>query len=329
MRHSRPLTLLCVASVLSLSVRPLAAAPPARSAPPAPLTVATPPSAPLEGAAERALALRSAGNQAMLEMRYVDALASYRESATLDPEYTGIWYSIARAHQLLGEFAEGLTALERFEREASPEVKSKVGQLDRLFADLRARVGTLQLASNVSGARVLFRNKVLGVTPLPPTRLEAGAATIELELDGFFPVRHEVVVPGGGRLALELDLRARSSSALLIVSTSPGGASISIDGKREGTSSPSIELALPAGSHRVAAEREGYDVASVPLVVKPGETRSVKLELERSVPVTSRWWFWTGLGVVVAGGAALTFAALTERKADQGTLGTIPAPLTF
>lgn len=326
MRHSKSLALLCIVSSTSLSVSPALAAPPARGA--APVPVAEPAIEPA-GGDDRASGLRSAGNQAMLEMRYVDALAAYRESAALAPEYTGIWYSIARAHQLLGEFAEALTSLERFEREAAPETKAKVGQLDRLFAELRARVGTLQLTCNVQGARVLLRNKVIGVTPLPPTRIEAGAAPLELELDGFFPARREIVVPAGGRLSLELELRTRSSSALLVVSTTPGGARISIDGKHEGTSSPRVELALPAGTHRVIAEREGFDSASVPFVVKPGETRNLQLELERAVPVTSRWWFWTSIGVVVAGGAALTVAMLTERKADQGTLGTLPAPLTF
>jgi hypothetical protein len=279
----------------------------------------------------RAAVLRAAGNQAMLEMRYVDALAAYQQSAVLAPDYTGVLYSIARAHQLLGEFAEALKTLERFEREASPEMKAKVGGLDRLFAELRGRVGTLELSSNVSGARVLLRSKVLGTTPLPLTRLEAGAATLELELDGFFPVRREVVVPAGGRLALELELHARSSSALLTIRTSPGGAQIRVDGRSQGTSSPSVELTLPAGTHRITAQREGYDEASVPVVLRAGTTRDLALKLERSVPVTSRWWFWTGAGLLVLGGVTLAVASFTERPAEKGTLtpGQISAPLQF
>ncbi len=280
---------------------------------------------------ERALNLRAAGNQAMLEMRYVDALASYQQAAALAPEYTGVMYSIARAHQLLGEFTAALRALEQFEREASPETKAKVGGLDRLFAELRARVGTLELRSNVNGARVLLRNKVLGTTPLPPLRLEAGAATLELELDGFFPVHREIVVPGGGRISLEVELHARSSSALLTIRTDPGGAQIRVDGLGQGTSSPSVELTLPAGTHRITAQREGYDEASVPVVLHAGTSRDLPLKLERSLAVTSRWWFWTGATLLVAGGVALAVASLTERPADKGTLtpGQISAPLHF
>jgi hypothetical protein len=267
----------------------------------------------------------------MLEMRYADALVAYQQAAALSPKYSGVLYSIARAHQMLGEFTQALRALEQFEQQASPESKAKVGQLDRLFADLRSRVGTLQLTCNVTGARVLVRDKIIGTTPLPATRLPAGSATLELELDGFFPLHRDIVVPGGGALTLELDLHARLSSGMLVVSTVPGGARISVDGQPQGTSSPSVELALLAGNHRISAVREGYEDASVPIVLRAGTTRNVQLELERSRPLSSRWWFWAGAGAVIAGGVALTAALLTERPADTGTLPPhqISAPLRF
>ncbi len=329
MLRSRSLSLFLVGSVLLCSARAAHAAPPVHPARSAPSEEPAEPAAPNDD--ERAAALRAAGNQAMLEMRYVDALSAYQQAATLAPQYTGVLYSIARAHQLLGEFAEALRTLERFEQRASPETKAKVGQLDHLFTELRSRVGTFELSCNVTGARVLLRNKVIGTTPLPATRLEAGAALLEVEIDGYFPVRREVVIPASGRLALELDLHARSSSSLLTIRTNPGGATISVDGQRQGTSSPSIELALPDGTHRITAQREGYEDASVPIVLRAGTTRDLSLRLEHSVSVTSRWWFWTGAGVLVAGGVALGIAALTERPADKGSLtpGQITAPLHF
>lgn len=335
-RTRRPLRLfpLIIGACLAWPLADLAAAPAARAAGSrgsVPLPVSDARDTDPTSDDGRAAVLRAAGNQAMIEMRYVDALAAYQQAAALAPDYTGVLYSIARAHQLLGEFAEALKTLERFDREASPEVKAKVGGLDRLFSELRARVGTLELSSNVNGARVLLRNKVLGTTPLPPTRLEAGAATLDLELDGFFPVHREIVVPAGGRLSLELSLHARSSSALLTIRTSPGGARIQVDGRNQGTSSPSIELALPAGTHRITAQREGYDEASVPIVLRAGTSRDLSIKLERSVAITSRWWFWTGAGLLVAGGVTLAVASFTERPADKGTLtpGQITAPLHF
>jgi len=329
--RTRPFPLLLLGAQVWFPASELYAAPAAHpsSTPAAPSSTSSSPAA--VGNDERAAALRDAGNQAMLELRYVDALAFYRQAAALAPLYHGVYYSIARAHQMLGEFTEALAALEQFEQRASPETKAKVGQLDRLFADLRARVGTLQLTCNVTGARVLVRDKIIGTTPLPATRLAAGSATLELELDGFFPLHREIVVPGGGAVTLELDLHARFSSGMLIVRTIPGGARISVDGQPQGTSSPSIELALLAGNHRISAAREGYEDASVPVVLRAGVTRTVQLELERSQSLSSRWWFWVGAGALVAGGIALTAALLTERPADKGTLAPqqISVPLRF
>jgi hypothetical protein len=79
----------------------------------------------------------------------------------------------------------------------------------------------------------------------------------------------------------------------------------------------------------VSAQREGYDEASVPVVLAAGSTRQLTVSLERTVPLTSRWWFWTGAALLVAGGAVATNALLSERPADHGSLtpGQVSAPL--
>jgi len=327
----------CLAILLGVTAgaattREVRAAPPSAHGTPGPApTPGTPPPVIEETPLERAAKLRDEGNQAMLEMRYVDALSSYQQSLAVAPDFVGVLYSIARAHQLLGEFPEALTTLETFDRRAGPEIKAKVGRLDQLFAELRARVGTLQLGCNVSGARVILRDKVIGTTPLPATRLQAGSATLQVELEGFFPLRREIVVPAGGSFSFDVELHARSNSGLLIVHTTPSGAQILVDGHKQGTTTPSIEVALTSGPHRITALREGYDEASVPLVLNAGATRDLRVQLEESVPLSHRWWFWTGAGAVVAGSVALAVALTTERRADKGTLtpGQIAAPLHF
>jgi hypothetical protein len=268
------------------------------------------------------------GNDAMLGMRYSDALAAYEQAAKLAPDDVGLDYSIARAHQLLGDYPLALTALERFDQRASPATKAKVGKLDELYAQIRPRVSTLDLRCAVAGARVIVRDRVLGVTPLPSTRLAAGAATLQVELDGFFTETRDVVLPGGSSLALEIELHAKTTSGLLAVRTDPMGAQVLVDGQPSGTTTPRIELALPAGPHEVLARREGYDDARVPLLLPAGASRDLSIPMSRSVPVTGRWWFWTGVALVVAGGVATGIALTTERPAQRGTLspGQVGAP---
>jgi len=298
---------------------------------PAPKEVAPEAAAP-EPTEARARRLQDQGDRAMVDMRYVDALALYEQVRELDAHDVGLDYSIARAHQLLGEFPEALDALERFDRRASNEQKATIGRLKQLFSELRSRVSVLHLRCNQAGARVLVRDKVIGTTPLPSsTRLPAGFATLQVELEGFFPVTREIVLPAGGVLELELQLQARSRSSLLLVQTKPEGATVFVDDRRIGTSSPRAELVVPAGSHRVTAIREGYDQASMPVVLQAGSTRALTVSLERSTPISSRWWFWTTAGVLVAGGAALTAVLLTERSPGSGSLhpGQVRAPLTL
>jgi tetratricopeptide (TPR) repeat protein len=198
-------TSLVVAALFPL----LAICRPAFAAPPA--TPIAPQPTPEQVAAEGANKLRDQGNEAMLGMRYSDALASYQQAIRLSPESAGLHYSIARAYQFLGEYPEALGALESFEKYATPETKAKVGKLDALYAQIRPRISTLKLTCSAPGARVLLRDKVIGTTPLPPTRLPSGAATIQIELDGFFPESRDVVLPGGGELAIEVTVASPSA----------------------------------------------------------------------------------------------------------------------
>jgi hypothetical protein len=269
---------------------------------------------------ERAAKLRLAGNEAMISLGYADALAAYEQALALTPNDATLLYNIARARQLLGDFPEALTALEQFEARATAEQRARAGKLDALYAQLRPRVATLTLECDVKGARVLVRDHVLGVTPLGPTRLRAGTATMSIELDGYFTETREITLPGGGASTVNVSLHRKSVSGMLTVKTEPLGATITIDGTPSGTATPKIELALAAGPHEVLAHREGYDDARVPLVLTPGGARELSIPMSKSVPITSRWWFWTGVGAVVLGGVALGIALSTEKAPGHGTL---------
>ncbi|HEU4410425.1 MAG TPA: hypothetical protein VFS43_34540 [Polyangiaceae bacterium] len=44
-------------------------------------------------------------------------------------------------------------------------------------------------------------------------------------------------------------------------------------------------------------------------------------------PFWSQWWFWTGAGVLVAGGAATAYALSTEKAPGEGSIGRVVGPL--
>lgn len=73
--------------------------------------------------------------------------------------------------------------------------------------------------------------------------------------------------------------------------SSPSGASITINGNRQGATP--LQLNLPAGSYEVQWQLEGYQTAKEILEIKPGETQSTRVVLnpvpppEKPAPVTA------------------------------------------
>ena len=118
---------------------------------------------------------------------------------------------------------------------------------------------------------------------------------------------------------VDAQLQARKVDALVLVKTRPS-ADIAVDGKPIGRSP--LELRLPAGYHVLLAEAEGKDPQKVTMTLALGDRRELDLELNARPGIASRWWFWTGIAVVVAGGVAGTVALTTERSADPGNFGT-------
>ncbi len=122
-------------------------------------------------------------------------------------------------------------------------------------------------------------------------------------------------------------LVARSTEGRLTVGSPVAGAVAYVDGKRLGT--VPAEIALADGSHRVRVEHPDYRAAETTVEIGSGDTKRIDVALERTPGLLSKWWFWTGAGVVLVGSVGVTIAATTERKADRGDIppGTISAPL--
>ncbi len=250
--------------------------------------------------------------------RYVDALALYAKAyeITSDP---ALLYNQGRAFEAMGDYPDALDKLEKFDREASAALHAKVPGLRDLLVDLRGRITTLVVTTNAPGARLLVREKAAGTIQKElKLRTRAGAATVEVVAEGFAPFKKDLDLVGGATVKVDAQLQPKKVDALVIVKTRPS-ADIAIDGKPIGRSP--LELRLPAGAHVLLAESEGKDPQKISMTLALGDRREIDLDLKARPGVTSRWWFWTGVAVVVAGAVAGTIALTTERSADAGTFG--------
>jgi hypothetical protein len=308
---SRHLRLLPLAVVLAVpfAQTSLAQAPPAPSA--SASTAPAPPSP-----EERAAELKKQGDVAMDSLRYDDALAAYQQAYGIS-QSPALLYNMGQVYRARGQYPEALDALTRFDQQAPPELKAQVPKLAELLAEVRAHVATLTFHVNVAGARILVRASQVGVTPVSgPLRLNAGPAKIEIIADEYFPFTEQVDLRGGAETVIDASLVAKATSGILAVEASVGGTVVMVDGKRAGEAP--LETIVGAGSHEVVARHDGFDDTETQAVVKAGERREITITLQKKPPITAKWWFWTGIGVVVAGGAVLTYALLTEKRPSTG-----------
>ncbi|MBX3211430.1 MAG: PEGA domain-containing protein [Labilithrix sp.] len=283
--------------------------------------------------------LKARGNQAMMDLNYAEALAAYEASLAANPRDVALHYNIGRAHQARGDYPAALDALLEFERAAPAETKAKVPSLAQLIADVKSRVGELAVRCDVevtAGVVVVGAARVDGCT-LAPKRVRVSLASksasveVRLESQAFQAPSVKVSVEGGGPpVDVLLVVSATATTGILRVTATPAAAIVSVDGSPRGNSP--VELALAAGSHVVDVHADAYESVRVPFVLEAGGKKELSLTLEKTPPLTKRWWFWAGTGVVAAGliTAAAILIVQPEREASRGTIepGVIRAPLT-
>jgi hypothetical protein len=271
--------------------------------------------------------LKDKGDEALTAFQFEEALKNYDEAWALT-ENTALLYNRARAYEGLTRYPQALQQILEFQEKAPAELKRKVPKLDDFVARLKSLVSRLTLVVNVSGARVTINRLEIGVTPFSePLSLNAGPAHVEIQADGYESFARDVTLPGGGELSLDIALKKKIVKGLLTVTSGVTGATVFVDGQRVGVVPAQAELA--AGKHSIRVVKEGYDDALTSAVLRAGDQRKIDIQLEKQSSILGKWWFWTAAGVVVAGGVAVTIAAMTEAPADTGTIapGTVSAPL--
>jgi hypothetical protein len=267
-------------------------------------------------AEDPAAAAKREGDEAMDALRYDDAIAAYTRAYESFGMPAAL-YNRGRVHQARGEYVLAADDIERFAREATPELRARVPELDALLTELHGKIAVLSVVTNVQNARILVRSAEVGTTPLAtPVRLAAGTARVEVVAPGYQPYVRDVELPGGQSLTVTATLVTISDRGVLVVRSSTVPGAVTVDGRSVGDAP--VEVQLPAGTHQLSMHRDGYTDATTSTVIAVGERKEVSMRLETTPSIFARWWFWTGVGVVVTGGVVLTVALLTEKSADKG-----------
>jgi hypothetical protein len=266
-----------------------------------------------------AAALKSEGDRLMAEKKFVEALSDYDRSYALVPN-ARLHYNRGRILQFMGRYPEALDFIERFQAEASEELRAKVPGLDGLLIELRSKVAIIVFTCNVAGSRVLVGGKDVGRTPIDkPLRVLAGPTTIEVLADRHVPFQKSLALSGNTTTTVNATLTSRDATAELVVRSPVPGLHVFVDEQAIGVAPAATDL--KPGPHPVRAAHAIYGDVETEVVLHAGERRVVLLDPTERAPLASRWWFWAGVSAVIIGAATVTtiIALNAAREPPTGT----------
>jgi hypothetical protein len=287
-----------------------------------------------EALSPEVLQLKQQGTDAFMQKDWPTALQKFEQAYAQSKDPTFL-YNQARTLESMQELPRALDAVEEFDKLASAELKAKVNGLAEVMTSMRARVATLTIRTNVADAEVRINDRVIQKTVLPETRVRFTRGPIKLSLvaEGYLPClvssgEIESVLAKNGAGAVVCELKSRSTTGILHV-RSTLGASLRLDGTARGM--VPFDDNLTAGPHSIELSKEGFEQYKSSVVITAGQEKTVQTDLVKTPGITSQWWFWTAIGVVVVGaGTAVTVYALnTERDAVPGSLGTIKTGFSY
>ena len=141
-------------------------------------------------------------------------------------------------------------------------------------------VGTISVTSNPPGAEIFLDGADTGnVTPAAFGNIAPGDHTIAVSLDGFNPASMNVTVTAGSTSQADFQLIRIPQTGSISVTSSPGGAEISLDGTDTGKVTPFTFDNITPGDHNVAASLAGYTPDSMTVTVTAGSTSQADFQL--------------------------------------------------
>ncbi|MFC1889202.1 PEGA domain-containing protein [Thermodesulfobacteriota bacterium] len=150
---------------------------------------------------------------------------------------------------------------------------------------LKEKLCKLTVDAHPPGASVVIDGRDSDrITPVNIEDLPSGMHTIGLSKSGYKDETQEISLAAGESktISFNLDLIPKRPSQMsfnLIIKTSPPGASIAIDGRDSGRTTPADIKDLPSGTHTILLSKPGYRDETQEISLSPGESKSIILDL--------------------------------------------------
>ena len=190
---------------------------------------APPPSQRDAQAKARAQGLLSEGTAAYGRGDYAAALDKFTAAYKIFPS-PKLWFNIGQANRDLGRPVEAVEAFDRFLRDAGDAPPETLAEARRSAAELKTKLGQIQVSCAVDGTEITVDGKQVGSTPLGEMLWTTpGRHQVAAQHAGFAPAIEDVVVTTG-KIAtvnievLPIDLRPANKTAAAVMGRSWGPA---------------------------------------------------------------------------------------------------------
>jgi len=180
--------------------------------------------------------------------------------------------------------------LDGYEPVTQPVRLSTGGEPATINTYLVRVTGRLEVTTIPEGVEVFIDSETLGRyegKALIRDELEPGIYSVRTTLEGHHDSTLTVTIKGGHTTEVTLTLDA-ITGAIYVIST-PSGASVQIDGRDTGVSTPSRIDDLSIGNHSITLSKPGYQDASEMVTTRPGiaETLTIRLEERQTSEASS------------------------------------------
>jgi hypothetical protein len=206
------------------------------------------------------------------------ALAEFHWAYSLKPHFA-VLYNIAQCYNAIGDTEKALEYFQRYAEEGVDQIpKKRMGEVQDAIQHLLGLVAELTVSTHPEGATVRVDGKVAGTAPFAGVYVAAGPHSLEVSFPGYMPIQEEVVVTGGQKLNKLFKLKEDSRQGTIEVTTNAPKSKVFVDGREMGAAPWTGTLIV--GEHSVVVKAPGYHDATRPIVVKPGEERTIEIEMD-------------------------------------------------
>jgi len=174
----------------------------------------------------------------------------------------------------------------------------------------------------IKSANVEINGKLAGKTPLKPVSLKAGSYNIRVFKRGYYEFAEKVTITANKETEVEADLIA--FAGWILVKANVKGATVAVDGKLAGK--VPLDTDVPAGKREITVQAPGHLPFRKMILITAGKPHPVNVKLaampvavtKNQGSIASKWWFWTIIGAVAAGGAAVGVVLGMQKEPKKG-----------